>query len=274
MTADLTSEFAKLAPWIFQFRIDGNDYGGAISAVGDVRVERFFRFAPHAANILELGALEGAQTFLLAERPGVKRVLALEGREANLRKARFVRELLRVEKAEFAQANLEEADLSSHGQFDAVFCCGLLYHLPKPWELIERLPAIAPVLFLWTVYAAENEAMELPNGLQGKIQTEGGPDEPLSGLSSTATWLTLGSLITALTTSGYKNVHVIDNDLKQTNGRAVTIGATTQLILAIPFRDENALIVSPPEIGTTGVTTCPKSAWTGRGETFAFQRSR
>ncbi|MEY2490243.1 MAG: hypothetical protein QOC70_2185 [Verrucomicrobiota bacterium] len=227
MNTDLTSEFAKLAPWIFKFRIDGADYGGAVSAVGDVRVEQFFRFAPDAANILELGALEGAQTFILAERPGLKKVLALEGRAANLRKARFLQELLRVKNVEFAQANLEETELSSYGKFDAVFCCGLLYHLPKPWELIERLPSIAPVLFLWTVYAAENEAQELPNGMRGKIHVEGGPDEPLSGLSSTATWLTLGSLITSLTTSGYKSVHVIDNDLTHVNGRTVTIGATT-----------------------------------------------
>jgi hypothetical protein len=190
-------------------------------------VERFFRFTPNAATILELGALEGAQTFILAERPGVKKVVALEGRAANLRKARFVREILRVENAEFAQANLEEADLSGYGTFDAVFCCGLLYHLPKPWELLQRLPSIAPTLFLWTVYAAENEATELPNGMRGKIQIEGGPDEPLSGLSPSATWLTLGSLITALTRSGYESVHVIDNDLAAVNGPAVTIGATT-----------------------------------------------
>lgn len=226
MKVDLTSEFAKLAPWIFKFRIDGTDYGGAISAVGDVRVEQFFRFAPNAANILELGALEGAQTFILAERPGVKKVLALEGRAANLRKARFLQELLRVENAEFAQANLEETDLSSYGKFDAVFCCGLLYHLPKPWELMQRLSSIAPILFLWTAYAAENEALELPNGMRGKIHIEGGPDEPLSGMSSTATWLTLGSLITSLTTSGYESVHVIHNDLTHPNGPAVTIGAT------------------------------------------------
>src|SRR2546423_13297488 len=125
MEPDLTAEFAKLAPWVFQFRIDGADYGGEISAVGDVRMERFFRFAPNAVNILELGALEGAQTFILAERPGVKKVLALEGRVANLLKARFLQKLLRVEKVEFAQANLEETDLSSYGKFDAVFCCGL-----------------------------------------------------------------------------------------------------------------------------------------------------
>ena len=226
MKPDLTLEFEKLAPWIFQFRVDGADYGGAISAVGDVRLERFFRFAPNAANILELGALEGAQTFLLAEHPGVKKVVALEGRAANLRKARFLQELLRVENAEFAQANLEETDLSSYGRFDAVFCCGLLYHLPKPWELIQQLPAVAPTLFLWTVYAAEGESTELPNGMRGKIHGEGGPDEPLSGLSSTATWLTLGSLITSLTMSGYKSVHVIHNELTHVNGPAVTIGAT------------------------------------------------
>src|SRR5438093_2424195 len=137
MKPDLTSEFAKLTPWIFKFRIDGADYGGEISAIGDVRVERFFRFAPNAANILELGALEGAHTFILAEHPGVKRVLALEGREQNLRKARLVQEHLQVRNAEFAQANLEESDLSAFGKFDAIFCSGLIYHLPKPWKLIE-----------------------------------------------------------------------------------------------------------------------------------------
>jgi Methyltransferase domain len=226
MRSDLTSEFAKLAPWVFQFRIDGHDYGGAISAAGDVRVERFFRFAPNAANILELGALEGAHTFILAGRPGVKRVLALEGREVNLRKARFVQELLRVENAEFLQTNLEEGDLAALGEFDAVFCSGLLYHLPEPWHLIEQLPAIAPKLFIWTHYAAESEAQILPDGRRGKIHFEGGVDEPLSGMSSTATWLTLESLIRSLTTSGYVSVHVIHNDLTHANGPAVTIGAT------------------------------------------------
>jgi hypothetical protein len=226
MNANLTAEFAKLAPWIFQFRIDGADYGGAISAVGDKRVERFFCFAPRVGTILELGALEGAHSFILAEHPGVERVLAVEGRETNLRKARFVQELLGIRNVDFVQANLEEINLADFGTFDAVFCCALLSHLPKPWELIRRLPSIAPVLFLWNVYAAENEAQELPNGMRGKIQGEGGLDEPLSGLSSTSTWLTLGSLITLLTTNGYGSVHVLDNDLKYPHGPAVTIGAT------------------------------------------------
>src|SRR5204862_8334844 len=129
----LAEKFAKLGPWIYQFQIGGQTYGGGISAVGDVRVERFLRFAPKVETILELGSLEGAQSFILAQHPGVKRVVALEGREANLRKARFVQELLEIRNVDFVQANLEDADLAAFGKFDAVFCCGLLYHLPQPW---------------------------------------------------------------------------------------------------------------------------------------------
>lgn len=224
---NLSSEFAKLGPWIFQFRIDGRDYGGGISAVGDARIEQFFRFAPDAKTILELGSLEGAHTFILAERPGVRRVLALEGREANLRKARFVQELLQIRNAEFAQANLEQTDLAAFGQFDAVFCSGLLYHLPEPWKLIEQLPALAPALFIWTQYAAEEEAIDVGHGLRGKIHGEGGADEPLSGMSPTSIWLTLASLREVLRASSYTRIEIIHDDTAHANGPAVTIGATT-----------------------------------------------
>jgi SAM-dependent methyltransferase len=224
---DLAAAFGKLGPWIYQFQIGGQTYGGGISAVGDVRVERFLRFAPEAQTILELGSLEGAQSFILARHPGVKRVVALEGREANLRKARFIQQLLEIRNVKFLQANLEAADLTSFGKFDAVFCCGLLYHLPEPWKLLEQLPNVAPLLFIWTQYAADDEARDLGNGLRGKIHVEGGVDEPLSGMSSTATWLTLDSLRDALAASGYRKIQVIDNDSAHANGPAVTIGAAT-----------------------------------------------
>jgi SAM-dependent methyltransferase len=224
---NLTADFAKLGPWIFQFRIDGRVYGGGISAEGDERLERFFRFAPHAKTILELGSLEGAQTFIMARRPGVTRVLGLEGREANLRKARFVQQHLEMRNVEFAQANLELADLAAFGTFDAVFCCGLLYHLPEPWKLIEQTAIIAPTLFIWTQYATENEAHDVGGGLRGKIHVEGGADEPLSGMSPTATWLTLDSLRALLRASGYGRIDVIFDDPGHANGPAVTIGATT-----------------------------------------------
>ena len=222
---NLTAEFTKLGPWIYQFQIDGQTRGGAISAVGDERVERFFQYAPNPRTILELGSLEGAQSFILAEHPGVERVVALEGREANLRKARFVQALLQIRNIEFIQANLETADLTAFGKFDAIFCCGLLYHLPEPWKLLAQLPAVAPLLFIWTQYCTENEARDVGNGLRGKTHIEGGADEPLSGMSPTAIWLTLESLRKVLQKSGYKNIEVLHDNPAHTNGPAVTIGA-------------------------------------------------
>jgi SAM-dependent methyltransferase len=190
-----------------------------------VRVERFFRYAGNPETILELGALEGAHSFIFAKHPGVKRVIALEGRETNLRKARFVQELLKIRSVEFAQANLEHADLGQFGTFDAIFCCGLLYHLPDPGKLLEQFASIAPVVFIWTQYAQEEEARDIGNGLRGKIHVEGGADEPLSGMSATATWLTLPSLRDLLKASGYKSVDVLHDDSAHPNGPAVTIGA-------------------------------------------------
>jgi SAM-dependent methyltransferase len=225
MTTDLEEQFAKLGPWIYQFRIGNRDYGGGISAVGDARVGWFFRHAPHPETILELGSLEGAHSFMLAERPGVKRVVAVEGREANLRKARFLQELMNVRNVEFAQANLEHADLTRLGNFDAIFCCGLLYHLPEPWKLIQQCASVAPRLFIWTQYSAENEARDIGNGMRGKTHVEGGPDEPLSGMSATATWLTLDSLRDVLVRSGYGKVEVLYDEPGHANGPAVTIGA-------------------------------------------------
>jgi Methyltransferase domain len=222
---DLAQKFAALDPWIYQFDIGGETYGGRISAVGDERLERFFRYAPDVETILELGSLEGAHSFILAKRPGVKRVVALEGREANLRKARFAQELLQISNVEFAQANLENVELRSFGKFDAIFCCGLLYHLPEPWRLLEQLPSIAPLVFIWTQYAAESDARDIGHGLRGKTHIEGGADEPLSGMSSTATWLTLPSLCDVLRSSGFERVDVIYDDPAHPNGPAVTIGA-------------------------------------------------
>lgn len=225
MEQEIADKFAKLEPWIFQFHIRGSDYGGGISARGDVRLEQFFRFAPEVENIIELGALEGAQTSVLAQHPGVRRVLAIEGRQANLRKARLIQDYLELNNVEFAEANLENADLTRYGNFDAVFCCGLLYHLPEPWNLLRQLPAIAPILYLWTVYAPENEGQPLPNGMRGRIHIEGGPDEPLSGLSPTATWLTLDSLLGLLKIYGYDYVEVINDNPTDVNGPTVSIGA-------------------------------------------------
>jgi SAM-dependent methyltransferase len=233
-SAELAGEFERLAPPIPNWNTHGANYGGAISAIGDVRLDQFWNFAPDAKRILELGSLEGAHTVQLAARRGVEEVIAIEGRDANIRKAELVKRLFGAAKAQFVEANLETTDLMTFGKFDAVFCSGLLYHLPEPWKLIEQLPRVAPKLFIWTHYANDLLADVVQNDLRGQVHREGGADEPLSGMSATAFWPTLGSLISLLTTNGYKTVHVIKNDRTHKNSPAITLAADVAEYAAPP----------------------------------------
>jgi SAM-dependent methyltransferase len=223
---DIANEFERRKPWVTKFLIQGGEYGGHFDAINDDRVIQFFQYFPDASTILELGALEGGHSFALASRPVVKRVVATEGRASNIEKALFVQKLFGADKVEFVEANLENFDLPALGTFDAVFCSGLLYHLPEPWKLIEQCAKVSPNVFMWTHYAGENEAEEKVHGLRGKWHQEGGLLDPLSGLSKKSFWPTMGSLISMLTASGFRTVHLIGNELTHRNGLAVTLAAT------------------------------------------------
>jgi len=222
---NLVAEFAERGPWITQFVIDGVPSGGDYQVVNDRRVQQFLERFPNVRTILELGSLEGGHTFMLARHPGVERVLAIEGRLANIDRAKFIGSLLGVSNVQFKQANIEELQLPSLGRFDAIFCCGLLYHLPEPWKLISQTPLLAPSIFVWTVYANENEANIQIDDLRGREYIEGGVNEPLSGLSPKSIWLTLPSLLELLKRSGYGNIEVIEKQ-QNPNGPAVSLVAT------------------------------------------------
>jgi SAM-dependent methyltransferase len=221
----VAAAFAAHDPWVTRFRIGEHDYGGSFDAPNDPRLDLFRSCFPEARHILELGSLEGGHTIGLALRPGVEHVFAIEGRRANLERAETARELLKIRNVDFIQANLEEADLSQFGRFDAIYCSGLLYHLPEPWKLISQFRGVADGVFLWTHCSNEEAAELLMNGYRGRRHKEGGPDEVLSGLSPYSFWPTLGSLCNMLTTSGFARVHLLENRLDHPNGPAVTMAA-------------------------------------------------
>ena len=132
----LSIGFRLRGPWVTRFVINGRAYGGWHDSSADPRPQWFFDTFPDVRTILDLGCLEGGHTFALAAHPGVERVVGVEVRRANLRRAEYVRRVTRSHNVEFVAADLETFDLSSLGRFDAVFCSGLLYHLPRPWELL------------------------------------------------------------------------------------------------------------------------------------------
>ena len=210
MTADiLRAEFAKRGPWITHFVIGGVELGGDFDpAVGD-RVGQFFQAFPEVRSILELGPLEGGHTFDLAQRPGVISVLAAEARAENIARAKFVQELLDVRNVEFVQVNLENAQLTVFGKFDAVFCSGVLYHLPEPWKLVAEIRRVTSKLFVWTHYVPEADADVVVGELRGQEHLEGGPNEPLSGMSPKSLWLTLPSISKLLKAAGFESVRIL-----------------------------------------------------------------
>jgi hypothetical protein len=78
-------------------------------------------------RVLDLGALEGQYAVEFAAH-GAEAV-AIEGREANIEKARVAKEALGLDRLELLQEDVRALSRDRHGAFDVVLCIGLLYHL-------------------------------------------------------------------------------------------------------------------------------------------------
>jgi hypothetical protein len=201
----------RLEPWWFAFEASGHTFGGRVPRDTE-KVRVFFecmgRQGAHASTILELGSHEGSHSLQLAEGPGVGRVVGLEGRPDNLERARLVQAAYEARNVEFRLSNLEEFDGAEVGPVDAVFCAGLLYHLPEPWRLVERLARITRFLFLDTHYAP-SEADGVGR-YRGCWRGEG--RDGLSGLSPRSFWLSFRHLVMLLLDNGFVLRFVRDYD--------------------------------------------------------------
>jgi len=93
-------------------------------------------------RILDLACLEGLYAVELA-RHGA-RVVAIEGREANIEKARFAKEVLGLGNLELIRDDVRHLSRQQHGQFDVVLCLGILYHLdvPEVFTFLERIAEV------------------------------------------------------------------------------------------------------------------------------------
>jgi len=219
----LELEFESRGPWHTGFMINGKLYGGKTCYVADIRIQQFFEAFPDAGKILDLGILEGGQTFELARKPGVS-VIGIEGREDNFSKASFVRDLLGLDNVQLVLADLEKEDLDHLGPFDVVFCSGILYHLPRPWELIEKISRVTSNLFVWTHYMLEKAATKIVEDEYRGAWFKEGVDRA-SGLSPKSFWPTLGSLCSMIWQKGFIRITLLEIDPYQEKGSCVSLAA-------------------------------------------------
>lgn len=108
-----------------------------------VRVAKEFLRQPlEKVAIIDLGCLEGMYSFEFAKYGA--RVVGIEGRLANIEKARFANRVLGYLNCDFVQDDVRNLSSSKYGTFDVVLSCGILYHLNVP-DVFYFLSAMADV---------------------------------------------------------------------------------------------------------------------------------
>jgi len=125
----------------------------------------------HGMSVLELGPLEGAHTYQLA-RLGADLVLAIEANTDAYLKCLITKEILKIPRCEFALGNFVEYLKHSTAIFDLIFCCGVLYHMEDPFELIKLMTEHTDRIFLWTHYY-DLERKDLPEKQEREVIRDG-----------------------------------------------------------------------------------------------------
>lgn len=132
------------------------DHPWFISARG--LLETVFPGDRSQVRLADVGCLEGGYSVEFA-RMGFQ-VLGIDVRELNIAACNFVKANVDLPNLEFVQDNA--FNIAEHGQFDAVFCCGLLYHLDRPREFLEALSAATNKLLILQTHFSQIDASHGP----------------------------------------------------------------------------------------------------------------
>jgi len=122
------------------------------------------------------------------------RVTGVDGRQQNVEEAQR-----RFPRIAFQHCDAQDPALKALGQFDLVFCFGLLYHLENPLLTIRHLHAMAAKLLLVeaVIFPGEEPIMALVD--EGTTEDQ--------GLNHFAFYPTEACLIKMLYRSGFSNVY-------------------------------------------------------------------
>jgi hypothetical protein len=115
----------------------------------EVKLRRVLQVVSDAASrpietirLLDLACHEGIYAIEFA-RHGAN-VLGIEGRQAHIEKATFVKDAFSLNNVNFVQDDVRNLSKEKYGSFDVVLCLGILYHLDVPdvFQFIERIAEV------------------------------------------------------------------------------------------------------------------------------------
>jgi len=197
---------------------------GGIEGDNEFRLQRIVQIVSDVSprplaelRVLDLGCLEGLFAVELA-RQGAN-VVGLEGREANLAKARFAKDVLELSNLELVHDDIRNLSQAKYGEFDVVLCLGVLYHFDEP-EVFELLQHVAEVCRGFAIVETHISTTRRARfNFQGRTYRGSTLEEPASSASEhdrRILWSALGnrrsvlltreSLCNALVHSGFTTV--------------------------------------------------------------------
>lgn len=174
-------------------------------------------------RVLDLACLEGLYGIELA-RHGAE-VIGIEGREANVVKARFAKEVLALNNITFMQDDVRNLSVEKYGRFDVVLCLGILYHLDAPdvFHFVERMSDVCKRVTIIDTHIgikANNSYIYQGQEYHGWSYTEhsskSNKEERLKTLRASldnekSFWLTRPSLFNLLSRAGFTSVYTCQN---------------------------------------------------------------
>ena len=170
-------------------------------------------------RVMDLACLEGMYALEFA-RHGSE-VVAIEGREANIAKARFARDALGLGNVELLCDDVRNFSRASHGEFDVVLCLGILYHLDAPdvFTFLERIAEACTRLAVVDTHVSLNAEVQRAHrgrNYWGRVHVEH-PGGASTEEKEKQLWASLDnehsffptrtSLLAALTHAGFTSIH-------------------------------------------------------------------
>jgi hypothetical protein len=205
-------------------------------------------------RVLDLACLEGLYATEFA-RHGAQAV-GIEGREANIAKARFTKEALGLENLTFFQDDIRNLNPEKYGYFDVVLCLGVFYHLDAPaiFRLAEQMAAVCRRLLYMDTYIGvydRNRYDDRGHTYWGISVGEHVPgrstDQKLADLwasldNERSVWLTRPSLLNLLAHAGFTSVYECHNpsELEKSSDRIslAAIKGEHHRVLSVPRANE------------------------------------
>jgi SAM-dependent methyltransferase len=127
--------------------------GGSAPLFEDTRIPQSIPFlgSMEGKRVLDLGPLEGGQSYV-ANKLGAKHVTAVETNALLFLKCLVVKEVLGMKNVSFLCGDAVEYLKKTSDEFDICLCCGILYHMVDPVDLISAIANKIERILIWTHY--------------------------------------------------------------------------------------------------------------------------